>query len=73
MTDCILALQQCSLIGLDDSPDLLRHSILHRDGSENVLLWNSKEVRNHVWHQPIGSKQPVILGLRCIVAGFAGP
>lgn len=52
MSDCILAYQQCSLIGLDESPDLLRQSMLQRDGSKEFRLWDSKEVCSTVIGQP---------------------
>lgn len=39
MSDCLLALQQCSLIGLDESPQLLRRSMmLHSNVS--VCVWS---------------------------------
>lgn len=46
MVECIDALQQCSLINLDDSPQLLRQSLLERGASHTLLLWDSTEVSN---------------------------
>jgi hypothetical protein len=36
MSDCLLALERCSLIGLDDSPQLLRHSMLYSVSASQV-------------------------------------
>lgn len=54
MGDCLLALQQCSLIGLDESPSLLRQSML-RSVSELALqrsCWGHPlvAVRAAWWH-----------------------
>jgi hypothetical protein len=44
MGECLDALQQCSLINLDESPQLLRQSLLQRGVSHTMLLWDSTEV-----------------------------
>jgi hypothetical protein len=44
MNDCLNALQQCSLINLEDSPHLLRQSLLQRGAAHTLLLWDSTEV-----------------------------
>lgn len=36
MSDCLLALERCSLIGLDDSPQLLRRSMLYSVSASQV-------------------------------------
>jgi hypothetical protein len=44
MNDYLDALQQCSLINLEDSPQLLRQSLLQRGAAHTLLLWDSTEV-----------------------------
>jgi hypothetical protein len=41
MADCLEALHQCSLIGLDESPQLLRRSMLSSVSLLSPLLWHA--------------------------------
>lgn len=65
MQDCINCLQQCTLIDLQQSPQLLRRSLLPSH-ARNFVLWASLKVRQTAATGPVALLTRLVFALCCM-------